>query len=325
MKEAELAARSELQAIVHHYREIGFTEAVGSSGTAKAICDLIEARGLARGEITAEGLAALREELIREGSAQALESPALRPDRVPVLPGGLAIMSAVFQEFELERMTFSEGALRLGVLYDLVGRQHHHDLREVTVKHFMRRYQVDHKQAERVGDTACALLMQLRPEAEDPDDSERRVLAWAAALHEIGISVAHASYHKHSAYILANADMPGFSRMDQARLARLVLGHRGKLLRLQAFMPDEEDWLLIFCLRMAALLHRARDDAPMPAIKVQENREGYAIRLDAEWLASAPLTAAVFEEDKTHWAALGRSLRVIRSRALSAERGLVDD
>jgi len=325
MKEAELAARSELQAIVHHYREVGWTDAVGSSGTAKALCDLIEERGISRGEITAEGLAVLREELIRAGSAQALEGPALRADRVPVLPGGLAIMSAVFQEFGLERMQFSDGALRLGVLYDLLGRYHHHDLREATVKQFSRRYQVDAKQAARVQETACSLLMQLRAQASDPDDHELRVLQWAASLHEIGISVAHASYHKHSAYILAHADMPGFSRMDQARLARIVLAHRGKLERVQAYMPDDDDWLLIFCLRMAALLHRARDDAPMPPLKVQESKEGYAIKLDVDWLAGAPLTAAVLDEDKAHWAAVGRSLRVIRSRAARAELGLVND
>ena len=325
MKEAELAARSELQAIVHHYREVGWTDAVGSSGTAKALCDLVEERGFPRGEITAEGLAVLREDLVRAGSVHALEGGSLRGDRLPVLPGGLAIMSAVFQEFQLERMMFSDGALRLGVLYDLVGRYHHHDLRETTVKQFMRRYQVDHRQAQRVHDTASALLIQLRPEASDPDDSELRVLAWAAGLHEIGISVAHSSYHKHSAYILANADMPGFSKMDQARLARIVLAHRGKLERVQAYMPDEDDWRLIFCLRTASLLHRARDDAPMPGLRVADARDGYSIKVDADWLAQAPLTAAVFEEDKAHWGAVGRNLRLTRSRAGKQEAGQLND
>ncbi len=327
MKEAELAARSELQAIVHRYREVGWSEAVGSSGTAKALCDLLEAGGMARGEITAEGLAWLREELVRAGSAQVFEGAALRGDRVPVLPGGLAIMTAVFQEFGLERMTFSEGALRLGVLYDLLGRYHHHDLREATVKQFMRRYQVDHKQARRVHDTATALLVQLRPQAQDPDDAELRYLTWAAASHEIGISVAHASYHKHSAYILANADMPGFSKMDQARLARIVLAHRGKLERVQAYMPDADDWLLIFCLRTASLLHRARDDAPMPALRVAQTREGFALRIDAEWLSNAPLTAAALEDEKQHWAAVGRQLRLIKSRTLMSAQaaGMIDE
>ena len=125
MKEAELAARSELQTIVHGFRETGWEAAVGSSGTAKALVDLLELNGFANGDITREGLDTLRGSMLRAGSLQKLQLAGLRADRIPVLPGGFAIMSAIFKEFGLERMTFSEGALRLGVLYDLLGRYHH--------------------------------------------------------------------------------------------------------------------------------------------------------------------------------------------------------
>jgi exopolyphosphatase/guanosine-5'-triphosphate,3'-diphosphate pyrophosphatase len=139
----------------------------------------------------------------------------------------------VFKEFGLERMTFSEGALRLGVLYDLLGRYHHQDLRNATVQQFMRRYQVDRRQAARVAARRAASCCSCcRPSRRRASDAQ--VLDWAALMHEIGISVAHSSYHKHSAYILANADMPGFSKMDQARLSRIVLAHRGKLERARA-------------------------------------------------------------------------------------------
>ena len=143
MKEAELAARKELQTIVTAYRKAGWVEAVGSSGTAKAIVDLLEQNGLNRaGEtgITAEGLEHLRSLMLRAGDVSALDLAGLRPDRMMVLPGGVAIMSAVFKEFGLARMAFSDGALRLGVIYDLLGRFHHHDQREATVGQFMRRY-----------------------------------------------------------------------------------------------------------------------------------------------------------------------------------------
>ncbi len=311
MKEAELAARKELQAIVHAYRATGWEEAVGSSGTAKALVDLLELNGLSDGGITGDGLDKLRAMLVRAGDVGRLNLQGLRADRIPVLPGGVAIMSAVFKEFGIERMVFSDGALRLGVLYDLLGRYHHDDLREATVGHFMRRYEVDQQQAERVSRTAFTLLGQLLPEvAADADHADAQTLLWAARLHEIGISLAHSSYHKHSAYILGNADMPGFSRRDQARLARLVLAHRGKLERVLPAMIEVRDWLLIFALRIAALLHRARDDGgPLPVWASLLPR-GFELRIDAGWLNESPLTASSLEEEVRQWAGIGIELQV---------------
>ncbi len=126
-------------------------------------------------------------------------------------------------------MTVSEAALRHGVLYDLLGRVMHHDMREATVAQFMRRYHVDAAQAARVRDLALRIYDQLAPASSGEDDPDRMLLDWAARLAEVGLSIAHAQYHKHSAYVLSNADMPGFSRVEQQRLARIVLAHRGKL------------------------------------------------------------------------------------------------
>jgi len=313
MKEAELSARKELQTIVRQYKKTGWEEAVGSSGTAKALADILEMNGLSStGEagITRKGLDELRSILLHAGDVGKLTLQGLRPDRIPVLPGGLAIMLAVFKEFGLERMAFSEGALRLGVLYDLLGRYHHQDLRHATVQQFMRRYQVDAGQAARVAATARGCLLQLLPKAATAEQADAQVLDWAALLHEIGISVAHSSYHKHSAYILANADMPGFSKMDQARLSRIVLAHRGKLERVQEIIADSPDWLLIFSLRLAVLLHRARDDAPLPAITVRRSEKGFGIGVDAEWLAASPLSAAALEEEGRQWSGLGMEIKI---------------
>lgn len=320
LKEAELAARSELHTIVHSFRETGWEAAVGSSGTAKALADLLELNGYAGGEITREGLDILRGQMLRAGSLQKLQLAGLRADRIPVLPGGFAIMSAVFKEFGLESMAFSEGALRLGVLYDLLGRYHHHDLRDSTVVEFMRRYQVEAGQAQRVADTARTIFAQLCPQAEERDNPDARMLDWAAKLHEVGISVAHSSYHKHSAYVLANADMPGFSRMDQAKLSRVVLAHRGKLERVQMLAPDSPDWKLILCLRLAVLLNRARDDSPIPQLSVHEEHAGFTVGCPAEWLETSPLTAAALEEEGRQWSAVGKSLRVRASREAGARR-----
>lgn len=320
MKAAELSARRELQTIVHPYRAAGWDEAVGSSGTAKAIRDILELNGLGDGDITRDGLDELRARLVRAGDPARARLEGMRPDRLPVIPGGVAIMSAVFKEFGLERMTFSEGALRLGVLYDLLGRYHHEDLREATVARFMHRYEVDRRQAARVTQTALKLYQQLRPQ-DDPESSPAALfLVWAARLHEIGISVAHSSFHKHSAYILANADMPGFSKRDQALLARLVLAHRGKLERLQPLTPASPEWQLIFCLRLSAVLHRARDDAALPELQVSKSVRGFELQIDGEWLANAPLTAVVLEEEVEQWRSVGVGLRLRARRQRDGQR-----
>ena len=309
-REAEIAAGNELQTIVQAYRETGWQTAVGSSGTARAIADLLELNGLSEQGITRKGLDRLIEMLERVGNVNHLRLDGLRSDRTPVLAGGLAIMSAVFNAFELEHMEFSDGALRLGVLYDLLGRSHHDDLREATVKHFKRRYGVDQMQAKRVEATAMELLRQIMPAANDPENADAQFLSWAARLHEVGISVAHSSYHKHSAYILENADMPGFSKRDQARLARTVLGHRGKLERIQPLARDPIEWLLIFCLRTAVVLHRARDNQPLPPIEASATPKSYQLHVPKGWLAEVPLTAAALEEEARQWSGLGVNFKI---------------
>lgn len=309
-REAELSARHELQSITHDYREMGWERAVGSSGSAKALEEILVENGLSKTGITRDGLEKLRTIFLRAGSVDAVDLHALRSERKSVILGGLAIMVAVFHEFGLQHMAFSEGALRLGVLYDLLGRYHRNDLRDATVDVFMNRYRVNVRQAKQVADTACFLLAQLDPAAADPVNMDCRFLRWAALVHEIGISVAHAGYHKHSAYILANADMPGFSRMDQGRLSRLVLAHRGKPERLVEIDSSSSDWVLVVCLRLAVVIHRARDSRGVPDIVLTQTKRGFIIKTPPKWLQELPLTAAALEEERLQWRSVGRVLAV---------------
>ncbi len=307
LREAQVAAAKEIELIAADYQRVGWKEAVGSSGSARAIADVLELNGLNPNNesgITRVGLERLCTLLVKAGSAEALDLPGVKGDRLPVFPGGVAIMSAIFEELGIERMTYADGALRLGVLYDLLGRFHHHDMRDSTVAQFRRRYQVEGDQVARVEATALAALTQLYDGA--PGEADIQFLAWACRLHEIGISVAHNAYHKHGAYILTYADMPGFSKKDQARLAMVVLGHRGKLEKLGAIPALDSAWDLIFCLRLAVLLHRTRDDRAIPAWRASRKDNGYNVELPAEWLATNPWTAAAFGEEASVWKQLGR-------------------
>jgi exopolyphosphatase / guanosine-5'-triphosphate,3'-diphosphate pyrophosphatase len=308
LKAAELAARNELAGIGNAYRAAGWQEAVGSSGTAKALADLLNQNGFAAEGITREGLDRLRSVLLKLERADPDRLPGLRADRSPVLPGGLAIMLAVFDEFRLEKMSVSDGALRQGVLYDLLGRVEHRDMREATVSEFVRRYHIDTAQAERVKAFALRLYDSFVPHVED--DVDRQMLDWSARLSEVGLSIAHAQYHKHSSYVLSNADMPGFSRMEQQRLARVVLAHRGKLGKMQDAGLDGTDWLLVFALRLSTLLMRSRTDAPLPPLRIAGNSAGFRLEVPQAWLEENPLTGAAFESETEVWKAVGMRLEV---------------
>lgn len=307
LREAQVAAAKEIELIAADYQRLGWKEAIGSSGSARAIADVLELNGLNPNNesgITRVGLDKLCNLLIKAGSAEALDLPGVKGDRLPVFPGGVAIMSAIFEELNIEKMSYADGALRLGVLYDLLGRFHHHDMRDSTVAQFRRRYQVEGDQVERVEATALSALTQLFDGV--PGEADVQFLSWACRLHEIGISVAHNAYHKHGAYILTYADMPGFSKKDQARLAMVVLGHRGKLEKLGAIPAVDSAWDLIFCLRLAVLLHRTRDDRAIPAWRASRGANGYVIEVPADWLAANPWTAAAFGEEASVWKQLGR-------------------
>ena len=308
--EARMAAAAEINLIAHRYRALGWKEVLGASGTTRALFDLLELNRLNPDKsagITRAGLEKLAALLIKAGSARRFNIQGVRPDRQPVLPGGLAIMLAIFDELGIEQMQYVDGALRQGVLYDMLGRYQQQDMRDVTTRHFMERYQVDAEQARRVKQVALTLLESLTDGAAH--EAERQFLAWAADLHEIGISVAHSGYHKHGAYILTYADMPGFSKKDQARLATLVLGHRGKLERLAMLPASDPGWRQIFCLRLAALLHRHRDNRALPPLNAKALSDGFQLELPQDWLEANPWTHMALKEEIPIWEQVGIRFR----------------
>ena len=206
---AETHARAEVEAIAREFHREHWREAYASSGTALALAEILEQNGMSAGGITPGGLARLRKRMIGAGHVHRLRLAALKPERAPVLAGGLAVMSAALAELDVPRINPVGGALRLGVLYDLLGRRVDRDARVATVEQFQSRYRVDRDHAQRIAAMAVALYRRAH-DAPDADAAQR--LEWAALLHETGFSVSHTGFHKHGAYIVQNADMPGFPR-----------------------------------------------------------------------------------------------------------------
>jgi exopolyphosphatase/guanosine-5'-triphosphate,3'-diphosphate pyrophosphatase len=296
--EARLSCRAALSPLSQRYRHTGWDQAVGTSGTAKALSALMQAQ-TGSGRITSAGLNTLETALTKAGQIDRLRLEGLKPDRRGVLAGGLAMMTALFAELELESLIYCDSALREGVLYDLLGRSAGADMREITVARMIQHYTLDPRDGQAVADLACRLHHDAT--AADAPATLRRMVRWAAQLREIGLSLSHSDFHRHGAYILAHADMPGFSHDEQARLATLVLGQTGGLSKLRAHISDPHDWIAVLCLRLAAIVHRRRDGQVPPWMTLRFKTPGACLELPADWMSTHPLTDHLLRNEAAEW------------------------
>ncbi|MEO8417968.1 MAG: exopolyphosphatase [Methylophilaceae bacterium] len=311
LEQAEIAAATEIQSIRKRFTAEQWQEAVGSSGTARALGEIMRLNGLSDGEITRDGLRLLRNLLLKTKDSKKLQLAGLSADRAAVLPGGFSIMSAAFDALHIERMTTASSALREGVLYELLGRIHHHDTRETTVRGFMRRYHADYAQARRVQKLALQLLSQVACKLKMDAEATSHYLVWAARLHEIGVSIAHNGYHKHSAYIVENADMPGFSKMEQQTLGLLVRAQRRSLNKLALPGLEDDRCLLVLILRLSILFHRNRLDDSYPQLDLVWGEDGFRLQIQPGWLKDNPLTQAELASEVAYWQDIGVSLKLL--------------
>jgi exopolyphosphatase / guanosine-5'-triphosphate,3'-diphosphate pyrophosphatase len=313
-RKAEVAAALEFEPLQRRYQEAGWEDCIGSSGTINAISDVVRENGWSEGTLGLTEVKRLRRALLAAEEMNKVDLAGLAPERAQVLAGGLAILKAAFETLGIENMRASKAALREGVLYDLLGRIRHEDVRDRTIRALSERYHVDSDQAERVERTALRCLEQVVEAWKLERESSAQLLTWAARMHEIGLALSHSGHHKHGGYILENSDMPGFSRQDQLRLAALVKAHRRKLARaaFAEFPEASAETLLRLCvlLRIAVRLHRKRSPRPLPRFQLEVVSDGLLIRSPAAWLEKHPLTSADLEEEDALVAGCGIRLRV---------------
>jgi exopolyphosphatase / guanosine-5'-triphosphate,3'-diphosphate pyrophosphatase len=304
------------------YLERGWKRVIGCSGTLKATAAILHALGGPEWSITREGLDQLIDRVLSVGDIDKAKIPGLSSDRKLVYLGGLAVIDACFRELGVEQMQVCEAALREGLLYDMLGRLTHSDPRLEAIRALGKRHSVDFQQAKRVKQTALAMFMQLHHSWELTDE-DRDCLAFAAIVHEVGLSISHTQHHVHGAYILANTDLPGFTRDEQQMLALLVRCHRRSVADKvwltssgsEEVLP-ERDILrarkLATLLRLSAVLHRSRTSEPMPAMKLNSaGLSGLKLRFPSEWLASHPLTRADLKQERELIEKLGIKLTVV--------------
>lgn len=300
IKKARIAARVKLEPVVTQLRAWDWEEAVGASGTVRAAAGVLAMQGVKEG-LTLAGLESLYEPMAAAGSLERLSLPGLASERAPVFPGGVVILESVFRELGIKSMRVSDGALREGILFDLIGRISHEDARDRSVRWLQERYNVDLGQAARVEAAAMALLGMLAARWKLAAEEFELLLSWAARVHELGLAIAHSDYHRHGAYLLANSDLAGFSTPEQERMAALVALHRKRFAR-EELLRIEPPWRsavrkLSIILRLAVVLNRGRNADDLPEMRVRASGRKLRLRFQPGWLDAHPLTFADLERE----------------------------
>ncbi|RNF51484.1 Ppx/GppA family phosphatase [Marinomonas hwangdonensis] len=300
-QKAVTAARLELLSIQDDYIDETWDIAIGSSGTIKAAYNIVRENNWGKKGITLKNLKQIQKVLFSAGHADNIVVPGLKPERRPTFAAGIAILTAVFECFDIKQMDFSTGALREGVLYDVMGRYAETDIRERTVNYLLNQYHIDTEQAKLVTHTALSALAQVKDDWNLNSISSEDLLRWAGLLHEVGAGISHSRYHKHGAYIISESDMPGFSQQEQQALANLILRHRRKFTQSLEFRftkSDQQDLdRLSILLRLANLLHHDRKEGDMPIFTLKANDKSLHAEFLPGWLEGRPLTLANLQRE----------------------------
>ena len=308
-RNAEIAAKAVLDEALPLYTRDTWDVAYGSAGTVGAVVDVLAAAGWPAGSISQAGLDWLLDKILGAQSADRIRMPGMRDDRRAIIGGGLSVLRAVFDLLQIQDMRLASGGLRHGLLAELMGQTDSQgDIRSKSVERLVTKFGADQAHGERVGRVALGLLAQLQnnePSAE-PIDTERlqRKLNWAARLHEIGSHISHSDYHKHGAYILDNADAMGFSLTELHTLSLLVLGHRGKLRKLEADFANVGFVKQLLCLRLAVILCHARRDPMMDSISLRANSsaaQSFTLTYSASWEKAFPQSVHLLREEALAW------------------------
>ncbi|OUR81213.1 exopolyphosphatase [Marinomonas sp. 42_23_T18] len=295
-QKAVTAARLEMLSIQEDYIDENWDLSIGSSGTIKAAFNIIKENNWGKKGITLKGIKVIQKKLFEAGHADNLNLAGLKPERKTTFAAGLAILTAVFECFQISNMDLSVGALREGVLFDVMGRYADTDIRETTVQYLLNQYHIDKEQAKLVAHTGLSALAQVKDDWTISSISSEDFLRWSSLLHEVGMGISHSRYHKHGAYIISESDLPGFSQQEQQALANLVLRHRRKFTqslnyRFTRHDQQELDRLTIL-LRFAINLHHDRKEGDMPIFSMKAEGNTLHIEFLPGWLEARPLTFA---------------------------------
>lgn len=315
-QKAEVAAKAVLDEALPIFGKDAWDIAYGSSGTVSAVSEALTQAGWPADRVTKEGIDWLKAQLIRIGHVDKLKLDGLKEERKTVIGGGISVLSALLDLFSIEELMVTPGALRHGVLYDLLDREDESkDTRALTVSGLRKAFQADSAQAHRVSKIASELLKKLQTFEEGSSEWTRlqKKISWAAQLHEIGNVISHTDSHKHGAYILENTDTPGFAKHELHRLSLLVLGHKGKLRKLDIDFEDEHLVYQLLSLRLAVILCHARRDPEHSAVQLKKSKtidRCFELTIDPLWAQRFPQSNHLLQQEALAWQKTSWKLRI---------------
>ena len=297
---AILSARSHFEDAAPPYHPQFWRQAYGSSGTIRALGEIIAKSNLGDGRLSAAGLDALRERFIAFGHVSRIDMPGLRPDRASTIIGGLAILIALVRELDIDVLTPIEAGLRMGVMWDLYLRSQQRDRRDASVRALARKFHVDEARANRVATEAALLYTQLKPAA----DGYVKLLFWSALLHETGLVVSQTGYHKHGAYLVENADLPGFTTREQKAMGRLIVAQKGNLRKVSEVLSEPDFAKAVLALRLAILLMHARIEVEASELRLRM-KSRIELDIKRDWVSHHPTVSYWIEKEQEWWDELG--------------------
>lgn len=326
LQRAEIAAESFLDAVTETYQRANWDVAYGASGTVGAVAEILAFAGFDENKVTRKGLAWLRHQLIKAKTVDKLDLIGLKEDRKPVIGGGLSVLIGVFDLLKLDELIVAKGALRHGLLYDMMADEQHapEDLCDSSITSLTTRFGVNKKHAQNVEKVTLgffdAVSHALKSVENNPHDisrlelvKPRQILGWAAQCHEIGVAISHSESQKHGAYILDNTELMGFTQTELHRLGLLVLGHCGKLKKLEVDFNDDRFISKLISIRLAVIFCHSRNKPVLKNIVFERAENTFLLSLPNAWQRAFPQTCYLLEEEvlawqKTNWSLVIKNL-----------------
>lgn len=299
-------ARARFEDAADLYKAQGWDAAYGSSGTMRAINEVISRNGIGDGRMSQASLHALRDILLALGHVDAFTLPGVKKERVPVMVGGLTVLIGVMQELGVQQLTAINAGLRLGVLSDLELRANRLDRRDAAIRACMRRFGVDSQRALRTAKIASLLYEKLNP------SDAQHYLCWSAMLHEVGLQISMTGAHKHGAYIVEHADLPGFTTREQRLMASLILGQKGNLRKIRETLGEADVAKAVLALRMAVVFMHARADEYLAGLNMRM-RQRIELELPAALLEKHPTLGPWLQKEEGAWNEVGIPFQVRES------------
>jgi exopolyphosphatase/guanosine-5'-triphosphate,3'-diphosphate pyrophosphatase len=306
--QAIAAAKASLAPILAQYQTLGWETCIGASGTVQALQEIMLAQGMDE-VITLDKLYRLQKQAMLADALEELEIEGLTLERALVFPSGLSILIAIFELLEIDTMTLAGGALREGMVYGMLSQLHQQDIIARTLTSIKRRYQLDAGYAKQASECAQQLLAQCDADFL-PEPAATMLLDSACQLHELGVTLDYKKAGQHNAYLIANLDLPGFTKAQQHLLSELLKRYKDVLtpLEVQHAISQQSAERILRLLRVAIILTHRRDTRHQPLFTAKSNNGAIALSIDEQWLAQNPLTRAELDIESDRQSNLGWTL-----------------